>query len=867
MVLFKMKEEVDRVIALYHSSNYVDFLKSANALLEKGIHSEFLYSALSNVYFLFDHYERALSLSQECQQLFPNINHLINQARIHGHMKKYDQQALILVMLFESTRDITYVNQLIECPFRTPCFFSHITKWYGEGLLNKKDFYNMYRIFLFKHSDIFLHQGRQLLSLFLQLILDRDTMDDTIVLDHIEKLDLSEQVFGILYLLLPKQCYRSDEIEAERTRLTSTLNRLLTLNLRTMPMSDYVKHFPHHFGYYYTYLGQNVLPLAQAYSALIYKLCPDLHAHATKTFPVREPGKIRVGFCSRLLFKNHSVCRDRMGIIRYLCNDPAFEVTLFTLEKEKNVLYSKIMNETVPHRIVYLSTDLNDNIERVSDLNLDILVYPELGMCSIAFLLAHARLAPVQLNTWGHSESCGIPTIDQYVSSALFETETSQQYYSERLWAMPSLSTYYYSLDLIDKPLRSPLLELRVKYKLSSVYRTYGVFQTVFKYHPDTLYIVRSLLERDPGAYIVMIADHTPDMRAHLEHHLGELTHRVRIIETMVKVEYCQYMQCMDLLIDTYPFGGCNTTLDAFYFDKVVMTLPSDKLNGRFTYGFYKKMGIDEPVCTSLDDLVTKSIQYARDVDARTALEHRIRDAKKHLFEEFASVIDWNAMVRTLCHAPALPYTPRLVVARYKEDVSFLDRYAYPATVYNKHEGDNLLPNVGREGHTYLHHIVQQYETLDDITVFVPASCYDNPRKRTLFHYVLYHAIVAGKTTYAGTRLPDLRENNKDFQLDHWEATEVVNRGISKLDPSPQRPYGAWYDTWFGGEPFPFVTFFGIMAVRKEDILSRPKAWYHSLLNRLVTPNPEEGHYVERSWGAVFQNKEAEVVPITAVTL
>ena len=58
--------------------------------------------------------------------------------------------------------------------------------------------------------------------------------------------------------------------------------------------------------------------------------------------------------------------------------------------------------------------------------------------------LACCRLAPVQMTTWGHSETSGISTIDYYVSSEYFETSNAQNYYSEKLLTLPSLSTYYY---------------------------------------------------------------------------------------------------------------------------------------------------------------------------------------------------------------------------------------------------------------------------------------------------------------------------------------------------------------------------------------------------------------------------------------
>ena len=45
-------------------------------------------------------------------------------------------------------------------------------------------------------------------------------------------------------------------------------------------------------------------------------------------------------------------------------------------------------------------------------------------------------------------------------------------------------------------------------------------------------------------------------------------------------------------MIDPYPFGGCNTSLEAFSLDIPIITRPSKIINGRFTYGFYQKMDI-----------------------------------------------------------------------------------------------------------------------------------------------------------------------------------------------------------------------------------------------------------------------------------
>jgi hypothetical protein len=182
--------------------------------------------------------------------------------------------------------------------------------------------------------------------------------------------------------------------------------------------------------------------------------------------------------------------------------------------------------------------------------------------------------------------------------------------------------------------------------------------------------------------------------------------------------------------------------------------------------------------------------------------------------------------------------------------------------IYNKDQGENLLPNIGKCDHTYLHYIIEHYDDLPEMIVFAPASCYSNPIKKTLFNQVLYHAIINKTTVFVGKQIPDLLKGNYEFTLDKWESTNSENRTIDiNLDISPIRPYGKWYETYFN-ESCPFITFFAIMSVHKNDILKKPRSWYQQFLNMLLTPNPEQGHYIERSWGLIFSNTKASIISI-----
>ena len=75
--------------------------------------------------------------------------------------------------------------------------------------------------------------------------------------------------------------------------------------------------------------------------------------------------------------------------------------------------------------------------------------------------------------------------------------------------------------------------------------------------------------------------------------------------------------------------------------------------------------------------------------------------------------------------------TKELVVSYYKENLSWLNKIKdYKITVYNKSDVEIpntiKLNNVGREMHTYFHHIVTNYDNLSDWIFFTQAEPFDH---------------------------------------------------------------------------------------------------------------------------------------------
>jgi hypothetical protein len=211
------------------------------------------------------------------------------------------------------------------------------------------------------------------------------------------------------------------------------------------------------------------------------------------------------------------------------------------------------------------------------------------------------------------------------------------------------------------------------------------------------------------------------------------------------------------------------------------------------------------------------------------------------------------------CNLNPIP-SIRIVVSRYNENLNWLNRKCKTCeiTVYNKgHTELNLfnsinLPNVGRESHTYLYHIIDNYDKLEDLTIFCQGSTNTHHLKKYCFEQIINNP---NDTMFFG--MPG--DNMKDYQFQKIENIHISssseNRNLSRheLKPCEITPYGKWREHVIGKRHSGFITRYGTFCVHKRHILQYPKSTYEELIKWLEDDeNPESGHYMEKIWSHLF---------------
>jgi len=386
----------------------------------------------------------------------------------------------------------------------------------------------------------------------------------------------------------------------------------------------------------------NCIELYQEYNKLIINLS---NCFIKEVINHKKTDKIKLGIISNFIVMEHSVANDRLGIVKSLIEDERFDVKIIT-NNSPTKFYSIIMNYNI-NPVITHSGPISTLISKIIELDFDIILYPDIGMFTPYKFLAYNRLAPIQINTWGHSETSGMETIDYFISSTYYEPKDGQQNYTEKLIQLDSLCTYYYN--------RLKVFNLNVNINRKSLgfseyTHLYCLLVTEYKFHPEFMDILLNILKSDSNALFLFISHkiHIEIFTTFLESFFKENMCHVRIYEAFDFPKYMEMVSCSDIVLDLYPFGGCNSTIDAFNVNKIVITLPSNKLSGRFTYGFYKKMKIDDAICNSKEEYVDKTLFYINHKEERSLLENKIKENKYLLFEETKSVDDWKNLLISL---------------------------------------------------------------------------------------------------------------------------------------------------------------------------------------------------------------------------
>ncbi len=258
--------------------------------------------------------------------------------------------------------------------------------------------------------------------------------------------------------------------------------------------------------------------------------------------------------------------------------------------------------------------------EMVAADQVDILIDLTMHMANGRPMLFARKPAPIQVAWLAYPGTTGLPAMDYRLTDPWLDpVESGNGPYTEHSVRLPDTFWCYDPLTDAIAPNVLPALGAgRV---------TFGCLNNFCKVSDDTLNLWGQVLARLPTSNLILLAP----AGAHREHVLAMLAGhdvapaRIEFVESRPRMEYLQTYHRIDICLDTIPYNGHTTSLDAFWMGVPVVTLVGDTIVGRAGWSQLNNLGMPELAAFDAAAFVDIACGLAGDLPQLAAMRQSLR--------------------------------------------------------------------------------------------------------------------------------------------------------------------------------------------------------------------------------------------------
>jgi len=263
--------------------------------------------------------------------------------------------------------------------------------------------------------------------------------------------------------------------------------------------------------------------------------------------------------------------------------------------------------------------------ERVAEMirqdGIDILVDLALHTRDHRLLVFARKPAPVQVTWLGYPGTTGLDTIDHRITDPYLDPPgLDDAHYSERSIRLPNTFWCYDPLTLEPEVNSLPCLE--------KDFVTFGCLNNFCKVNDAVLSLWAGVLNAVPGSRLLLLAPHGASRRRVLDR-LGKdgvAPDRVEFVPKLPRSDYLRAYQRIDIALDTFPYNGHTTSIDAFWMGVPVITLSGKTAVGRAGASQLNNLGLPELIAQSREQFMQIAAKLAKDLPRLTELRRMLRE-------------------------------------------------------------------------------------------------------------------------------------------------------------------------------------------------------------------------------------------------
>ena len=359
-------------------------------------------------------------------------------------------------------------------------------------------------------------------------------------------------------------------------------------------------------------------------------LLPPNLSHGNESSPGR---RLRVGYLSGY-FREH--CQTLFTVPLLSHHDHArFEIFGYFDVSTPDALTARLKASTDVWRQT-AGLDDEEVAALIREDQIDVLVDLSLHMAHDRLLVFARKPAPVQVTWLGYPGTTGMKSIDYRLTDPRLDPpgETDANYAEQSVRLPDSFWCY------------DPLSEEPAVGSLPSAQSgkfTFGCLNNFCKVNDGALELWARVLQAVPDSKLLLLAP-AGASRARTKARLGVTSERVEFVSYRPRAEYLKLYHGIDLCLDTFPYNGHTTTLDALWMGVPVVSRGGATAVSRAGLSLMTSLGLPELVAENPAQFVRLAVELAQDrkrlVKLRAGLRQRLTQSPLMDAAQFSRTIE-----------------------------------------------------------------------------------------------------------------------------------------------------------------------------------------------------------------------------------
>lgn len=230
--------------------------------------------------------------------------------------------------------------------------------------------------------------------------------------------------------------------------------------------------------------------------------------------------------------------------------------------------------------------------------------------------------APIQITYLGYPNTTGLSLMDYRLTDRYAESGRQNDYrYSEKLIRLTNCFLGFNGFG--------DVVPARIKDHGGKI--IFGCFNNIQKLTPKAVELWSKILKKVEGSELHLKAKQLNTgfiwdniMKAFTRHGISE--EQVKCLGyTATREEHLRLYNTIDISLDTFPYNGTVTTLEALWMNMPVITLVGESHAQRVSYSILKNLNLDQLIAFTEEEYVAKSIELAEHPEIIRELKTKMR--------------------------------------------------------------------------------------------------------------------------------------------------------------------------------------------------------------------------------------------------